>query len=184
MIAFATKKSITISPHPFSTISLACDIYNPHNVSAATSSHVTAENWWENHNSHSHSTNGVGAMYEDIHTGSRTPHSPPLLQHHHHHHQPNSHIASQQTHQQLPEPQQTHSNATQHQPPQTPTDKSLSGINTKNSTTSFYVGIIIFRAFVKVYAIYGENNKNFFFASNSVVSMLLRLFLTTRIKLK
>lgn len=74
--------NITISPHPFSTISLACAIYDPHNVSA-TSSNVNAENWWENHNSHSHSIGGT-AMYEDIHPASsiRSSHSPPLLHHH------------------------------------------------------------------------------------------------------
>lgn len=125
--------SFTIPPQPFSTISLACAIYDPHNVSA-TSSHVNAETWWDTHNSHSHSHSiGGTTMYEDIHTGSggssiRSPHSPPsiLHQHHQHHHQLNQID-------QLPDTQQSQLHPQSQQQQTTPPHQSA---NTTNSTHS------------------------------------------------
>lgn len=74
----SAKITLIISPqNHFSTIPLACALYDPHHDVTA-GSHATAGTWW-GHNPHPHSA-ASGVMYEDTSGHSAAQNSPPTLQ--------------------------------------------------------------------------------------------------------
>lgn len=116
----ATKITIISSSHHYTTIPLACALYDPHHdVSAG--SHAAGP-WWGTQPHHTHPASA--AMYEDT-TGQNTTthhhHSPPLLSSHN----PNALLSSQQ--------QQQSATA---QPPHTPQHNSQTNGTHTNGTVA------------------------------------------------
>lgn len=99
----STKITITLSSRPhYTTIPLACALYDPHHDGHSAGSHAAGP-WW---GTQPHHTHPASAMYEDT-TGQNTTthhHSPPLLSAHN----PNALLSIQQQQQQQTSAQSAH----------------------------------------------------------------------------